>query len=65
MLFLSRRDIVELGDVVAGRRPGRTRRDEITMFDSTGTALQDVAAAIAVYEKARATGRGTEVKLDA
>jgi len=54
----------ELGQVVAGRRPGRTRPDEITIFDSSGTALQDVAAAIAVYEKARATGRGTEVKLD-
>jgi ornithine cyclodeaminase/alanine dehydrogenase-like protein (mu-crystallin family) len=49
---------------VAGRRPGRTRGDEITVFDSSGTALQDVAAAIAVYEKARRTGRGTEVKLD-
>jgi len=55
----------ELGDVVAGRRPGRTRSDEITIFDSTGTALQDVAAAIAVYEKARTTGRGTEVTLGA
>jgi len=54
----------ELGDVVAGRRPGRTRDDEITIFDSSGTALQDVAAAIAVYDKARATGRGLEVKLD-
>jgi alanine dehydrogenase len=54
----------ELGDVVAGRRPGRTHHDEITIFDSSGTALQDVAAAIAVYEKARATGRGTEVTLD-
>jgi alanine dehydrogenase len=54
----------ELADVVVGRRPGRTRDDEITVFDSSGTALQDVAAAIAVYEKARATGRGTEVKLD-
>ena len=54
----------ELADVVAGRKPGRTRGDEITIFDSSGTALQDVAAAIAVYEKARATGRGTEVKLD-
>ena len=40
----------ELSDVVAGRRPGRTRDDEITVFDSSGTALQDVAAAIAVYE---------------
>jgi alanine dehydrogenase len=54
----------ELADVVVGRRPGRTRDDEITVFDSSGTALQDVAAAIAVYEKARTTGRGTEVKLD-
>ena len=54
----------ELGDVVAGRRPGRTRSDEIIVFDSTGTALQDVAAAIAVYERGRAMGRGIEVKLD-
>jgi ornithine cyclodeaminase/alanine dehydrogenase-like protein (mu-crystallin family) len=55
----------ELAEVVAGRRPGRTRDDEITVFDSTGTAIQDVAAAIAVYENARALGRGTEVTLDA
>ena len=54
----------ELGDVVSGRRPGRTRPDEITIFDSSGTALQDVAAAVAVFEKARATRRGTEVSLD-
>jgi len=54
----------ELGDLVVGRRPGRTHPDEIAIFDSTGTALQDVAAAIAVYEKARATGRGTEVSLE-
>ena len=54
----------ELADVVVGRRPGRARDDEITVFDSSGTALQDVTAAVAVYEKARATGRGTEVKLD-
>jgi len=54
----------ELADVVVGRRPGRTRDDEVIIFDSSGTALQDVAAAITVYEKARATGRGTEVTLD-
>jgi alanine dehydrogenase len=54
----------ELADLVVGRRPGRTRRDEITIFDSTGTALQDVAAAIVVYEKARTTGRGTEISLE-
>ncbi len=63
---LMKRDHVhaELADVVAGRRPGRTREDEITIFDSCGTALQDVAAAIVVYAKASLTGRGTEVKLD-
>jgi len=54
----------QLGDVIAGLRPGRTRADEITMFDSSGTALQDVAAAIAVYERARVLGRGTDIKLD-
>ena len=54
----------ELADVIAGRRPGRTRADEITIFDSTGTALQDVAAAVVVYEKARAAGRGLEVRFD-
>jgi alanine dehydrogenase len=54
----------ELGEVVAGRRPGRRGDEEITIFDSSGTALQDVAAAIVVYEKALASGRGTEVKLD-
>jgi alanine dehydrogenase len=43
----------ELGEVVAGRKPGRLHDDEIIVFDSTGTALQDVAAAVAVYEKAR------------
>ena len=48
----------ELGEVVAGRKPGRESDDEITLFDSTGTALQDVAAAAIVYEKAVATGRG-------
>src|SRR5262249_2281535 len=54
----------ELAEVVAGRRPGRTRENEITIFDSSGTALQDVAAAVAVYEKARAAGRGTAVNLE-
>jgi alanine dehydrogenase len=53
----------ELGDVVTGRRPGRSDAAEITIFDSSGTALQDVAAAIVVFEKASALGRGTEVKL--
>jgi ornithine cyclodeaminase/alanine dehydrogenase-like protein (mu-crystallin family) len=41
----------ELGDVVAGRAPGRTSREEITIFDSTGIGIQDLAAAVAVFER--------------
>lgn len=51
----------ELGEIVAGRKPGRTSSDEIIVFDSTGTALQDVAAASIVYEKAARAGRGTTI----
>jgi ornithine cyclodeaminase/alanine dehydrogenase-like protein (mu-crystallin family) len=42
----------ELADVVAGRKAGRTSDAEITVFDSTGIAVEDVAAAIVVYERA-------------
>ena len=42
----------QLGDLVAGKKPGRARDDEITIFDSTGTGLQDAAAAVAVYRRA-------------
>jgi alanine dehydrogenase len=51
---MTRNDVrAELGEVVAGRKRGRMHNDEIIVFDSTGTALQDVAASVAVYEKAR------------
>jgi ornithine cyclodeaminase/alanine dehydrogenase-like protein (mu-crystallin family) len=53
----------ELGEVVAGKKRGRTSRDEITVFDSTGMALQDVAAAAAVYTSACAARRGHRVVL--
>ena len=49
----------ELGELVAGRKPGRTAREEITIFDSTGTALQDGAAAAVVYERAVKQERGS------
>ena len=55
----------ELGDVVAGRAAGRISPDEIMIFDSTGTALQDVAAATIVYRKAVATGRGMRIDFGA
>ncbi len=43
----------ELGQLVTGERPGRRYADEITIFDSTGTGIQDVAAASRAYELAR------------
>jgi len=50
----------ELGEVVSGKKKGRTAADEIIVFDSTGTGLQDVAAAIAVYRRALETGAGPQ-----
>jgi alanine dehydrogenase len=42
----------ELGDVIAGRKAGRTSPDETIVFDSTGTALQDVASAAWIWRRA-------------
>lgn len=53
----------ELGEIVAGRKPGRTSAEEIVIFDSTGTALQDVAAAAVVYERALHSGVGLSLNL--
>ena len=50
----------ELGAVVAGEQPGRTSPDEITVFDSGGTAIETVAAGAMLYERARERGRGTD-----
>ena len=50
-----------LGEVVAGETTGRTADDGVTVFDSTGLAIQDVAAAHVVYERARETGRGLSI----
>lgn len=53
----------DLADVVAGRKPGRLTADEIVIFDSTGTALEDVAAAAVVYERAQSAGIGISIEL--
>jgi ornithine cyclodeaminase/alanine dehydrogenase-like protein (mu-crystallin family) len=53
----------ELGQIVAGLRPGRQRDDEIVVFDSTGSAIQDVAVAALAYERAVAAGLGSRVDL--
>lgn len=55
----------ELGEVIAGRAPGRTGDSDITLFNSVGIGLQDLAAARLLIDKARANGIGTEVDLSA
>jgi ornithine cyclodeaminase/alanine dehydrogenase-like protein (mu-crystallin family) len=61
---MTRDDVAaDLAEVVSGRTPGRRRADEIVIFDSTGTALQDVAAAWLVYERALAEGIGVPIEL--
>ena len=53
----------ELGEIAAGRKPGRETEEEITLFKSVGVAVQDVAAAGAVLEAAQRRGLGTEAAL--
>ena len=49
---LSREDVTQLGDVLAGTADGRRSPDDITVFDSTGLAIQDLAVALAALERA-------------
>jgi len=53
----------ELGSLIADHRPGRLSADEITIFDSSGTGVQDVAAAARAYELARQQGIGLRCAL--
>jgi alanine dehydrogenase len=53
----------EIGEVVAGKKPGRTSAEEVTVFDSTGIALQDSATVPLEYERAVAAGVGIEKKM--
>ncbi len=53
----------DLGEVVAGLKPGRQSTEEITLFKSVGLAVQDVTTAAKVYELAREARVGTEVEI--
>jgi alanine dehydrogenase len=62
--LIKERDIAgEIGEVIAGRKPGRVSDREITLFDSTGIALQDSATVPLEYERAVAAGVGVEKKM--
>ncbi|MEO8744534.1 MAG: ornithine cyclodeaminase family protein [Candidatus Dormiibacterota bacterium] len=55
--------VTELGEVFAGTRPGRQSPDEITVYKSTGFAVEDAATARLVYDRARAEGVGVTLEL--
>jgi ornithine cyclodeaminase len=56
-------DVAELGEVLAGTRAGRGSEGELTLFESLGLAVEDLAAVEHLYTRARELGRGTRVEL--
>jgi len=57
-------DVVELGELVAGSKPGRISQDQITLYKSVGVAVQDAAAAALVLAAARKRSAGREIQLE-
>lgn len=57
-LLGAQQTFAELGQVIAGQRPGRTSTEQITLCDLTGTGAQDTAIASLAYERATAAGKG-------
>jgi alanine dehydrogenase len=53
----------EIGEVLAGKKPGRTSSDEITLYKAVGIAIQDVATAHLVYRKALERNVGTDIEV--
>jgi len=57
------RPYADLGDLAAGKKPGRERKDERTISINLGLALDDMATAILIYKRAKEKGIGTELPL--
>jgi Predicted ornithine cyclodeaminase, mu-crystallin homolog len=53
----------ELGEIIAGTRPGRTSPEQITLYKSVGVAVQDAAAAALVVSLARTRSIGEDISL--
>jgi len=60
---LHARQLVELGDVIVGRHPGRINPQQITVFESQGMAIQDLAVATRVLAAAESAGLGVELPM--
>ena len=58
--MISNDDIhAEIGEILLGKKPGRETDDEITIFDSTGMAIQDNTTSNLIYRNAIASNTGT------
>ena len=58
---LNELQLVELGDVIVGSHPGRSKPEDITLFESQGMAIQDIAVAVRLEALAREQGMGVEL----
>lgn len=54
----TKRNLLELGDVLAGFRPGRQSAQDVTLFESQGLAIQDVALGVELLQRAKVAGLG-------
>ncbi len=55
--------VTELAEIVAGKTPGRSNPEQITLFKSNGIAIEDIVVAGRIYELARERGMGRQVPL--
>ncbi|MFB3764717.1 MAG: alanine dehydrogenase [Methanotrichaceae archaeon] len=53
----------QIGEILTGAKPGRTSDDEITIFDSTGLAIQDISTGTIVYKRSLEFGKGLRLKM--
>jgi ornithine cyclodeaminase len=58
---LGERQLIELGEVILGRHPGRAKPEDITLFESQGLAIQDISVAVRLEALAREQGLGVEL----
>ncbi len=62
--LISKRDLyADIGEIVTGKKKGRVKKNELTVFDSTGLAIQDVAIATLIYRTAIRRKKGQRIKI--
>ncbi len=61
--IISKQDIIDLGDIIYGKRPGRVSEDQIFIFSVGGMPVEDVAWGKVCYDKAKALGLGVKLGL--